>query len=173
MPKRSNAFSCKLNKNYKDALKFKKTKKASDAEICRYYQIPNINFNNIDWRNEYKGDHDNDVDGYNSYHESQVACCGIDELEFHGIIDQIKKNTPETKYLVAGYIQTYYNNDRRIIFTGLPLKSSDGHNSQYTFKNYRVLQKILLDFGFKQVHPRLYKNTNSRNMLSVLVGQFP
>ena len=173
MPKRSNAFSCKLNKNYKDALKFKKKKvKVSDAEICKYYHVPNINYDSIDWRQEYIDDHDDD-DEYHPYHESMVACCGIDELEFNGIIDQIKKNTPETKYLVAGYIQTYYNNDRRIIFTGLPLKSSDGHNSQYTFKNYRVLQKILLDFGFKQVHPRLYKNSNSSNMLSVLVGQFP
>ena len=51
-------------------------------------------------------------------------------------------------------------------------KAGEG-TSLYNFKNYKVIRKILLDFGMKQVTPKFYKNINSNNMLSVLVGQCP
>lgn len=179
MPKRSNSFNCKLNKNYKAALRWKQNKKkVTIQDIADYYEttIEILHEECTDdnyWFTCYAEDHSdwNEDDGY--YNRGNVNCCGIDELEFLEVIDKIDKDTPEKRYIVAKVIASCDNKDKRVLFTGLPLKKPRGGNTMYNFKNYAVLRKILLDFGFKQAHKRLYKNNNSDNMLSVLVGQFP
>ncbi len=155
MPKRSNSFNCVLNDNYKKALNF---------TIATSYKDPSN-------RDEHDPDWFYDDDDY--LYEGSTQCCGIDELNFQSIIGAITKVSQTTKHLVAKHIKRYAKDDRRILIVGLPLRSSDGHNSQYDFANYQRLRRILLGFGFKQTHERPYKNTNSNNMLSVLVGQFP
>ena len=175
MPKRSNSFNCKLNKKYKDALKWKPEKdeerKVSLQEIAEYYGRTVTNILSIHdeywWRATYRDDNDA------LQARGQTTCCGIDELNFLEAINRIDKDTPEVRNIVAKVIHSVNNNDKRVLFTGLPLKKPRGGDTMYNFKNYAVLRKILLDFGFKQAHKRLYKNANSENMLSVLVGQMP
>ena len=178
MPRRSNnSFNCKLNQKYKDALKWKPEKKeVSFQTIANYYGYTPQHMLSINdeqrWRNMYADDNSEwEQMGY--YSEGQTTCCGIDELNFLEAIDKIDKDTPEVRNIVAKVIHSCNNDDKRVLFTGLPLKKPRGGDTMYNFKNYAVLRKILLDFGFKQAHKRLYKNNNSENMLSVLVGQMP
>ena len=98
-----------------------------------------------------------------------LQCCGISELITNCVIS---KDTPENRAILAHKIQRL-GSDSRVIITGIPVRQSNGRPSSYNFKNYRVIRNILLDFGMKQVTSKLYKNDNSDNMLSVLVGQLP
>lgn len=184
MPRRSNnSFDCKLNQNYKAALRWTKPKKKEKTvtlyEITSYFgytlgEALDIHPEEV-WRRWYEEEQeeDNDWEEEGNYGQGMTNCCGIDELNFLDQIENINKNTPEVRYLVAKVIKSCDNDDKRILFVGLPLRKHHGGDTMYNFKNYAVLRKILLDFGFKQAHKRLYKNNNSENMLSVLVGQMP
>ena len=187
MPKRSNAltFNCKLNKKYKDALKFKVPKKEK-PEITRVMLIKRYSLKTVeyyeannelttliqDFKREQNGEYDDDEDdGYAS--GVSTDCCGIDELVCHSIVNKIKEDTPVIRSLVAKHIHKLHNDDKRVIFVGLPIRKAGGGRSEYNFQKYQILRQILLDFGFKQASRRPYKNANSSNMLSVLVGQLP
>ena len=168
MPKQS--FSCVLNQHYKDALP-KTAQKVSLETLAEYFEVDVSEIRN---REEiYLGDYQYYMEDDTCDQYGGTNCCGIDELIFEGIIDRVRRNDKVTRQLVANHIRKCYNNDRRVLIVGLPLRKSNGGPSQYTFGNYKVLRKILLKFGFVQTHTRPYKNANSNNMLSVLVGQFP
>lgn len=174
----SKGFSCKLNQKYKDALKYKpKSDVIDDLKIAKYYGYQSVNQMITSgsgdqpiewWRTMYKDDlwtedDDNYFDGGN------MLCCGLNELICG---DGIDRDTQENRHKLAVRIQNIYNHDNRVFITGLPISKVGGGDSDYNFKNYRVIRKILLDFGMKQVTPRTYVNANSNNRLAVLVGQF-
>lgn len=164
-------FSCKLNKNYKQALKNYKVdhKEPTDEEIRSYYNIRPEEDIKPYHREDYSCEED---DWQDDYIDHNIDCCGMNELIFGELSTKITRDTPTNRSLIARRIAGYNNDDSRILITGLPIKKVGGGLSDYTFKNYRIIRKILLSFGFKQVHSRAYKNANSNNLLSVLVGQF-
>ena len=170
------SFSCKLNKKYKDALKWKLEKiEITDEELADYYRYKNVktmlldNNNISSWRSMYLKEMSNWEDDEYYSEESTLQCCGINELI---VGDTVNKDTPKNRYILAKKIANLNNDDNRVFFTGLPISKMNNNSSNYNFKNYRVIRKIFLDFGMKQVTPRPYTNNNSQNRLSVLVGQF-
>lgn len=178
MPKRSNSsFNCKLNSKYKAALNYKEKeekKKVSIRVIANHFGISEQEVKQDEemWREDYNYEMGVDDEwGDDSY--GGTMCCGIDELNFENVVEHITKDTPKARHIIAKTIERCSNNDKRVLFVGLPLKKDGYGHSQYAFKNYGVIRRILMDFGFVQAHKRLYKNANSSNMLSVLVGQFP
>ena len=182
MSKHSN-ISCKLNKNYFKALNWKELKKEvasriSDEEIAEYYGYESVaqmmrNWRTIEnWRDDYAADTNLDLDDDDdAWRErgNSIQCCGINEL-ITG--DSINKDNLKNRHTLASRINSLYNDDKRVFITGLPVSKPSGNGSEYNFKNYKIIRKILLDFGMKQVAP-LYLNSNSQNKLAVLVGQFP
>ncbi len=182
MSKRLNrSFDCKLNQNYKDALKYNKEKKIPDETILQYFGYSGGIPSHLTWvtMDGLRQDYLNDL-GLNEWGDGNGAdhstyCCGIDELNFESLVGRgiFKVNNAAAKRAAASRIKEYANGDRRVLIVGLPLRKSGHEDSQYDFKQYQVLRRILLSFGFVQTHKRPYKNANSDNMLSVLVGQMP
>ena len=169
------SFNCKLNKKYKDALKFTKPP-ISLQDICNYFKYSSIQqilnlHTEAWWRSQYSEKllEDDEIAAEDEENYQTLQCCGISELITNCVID---KDTPETRAILAHKIQRL-GSDSRVIITGIPVRESDRGSSIYNFKNYKVIRNILLDFGMKQVTSKLYKNNNSNNMLSVLVGQLP
>ena len=173
-----NTFDCKLNKSFYDALntpiKLKKKTELTAAELAAIY-LENEEFiqKHLDeFREMYADDQASGWREDNYYEGSSMSCCGIDELNFQDIVHKVTKNTKEVRHMAAMHVNRMNNKDKRVLIVGLPLSKVGGGSSEYEFKNYKVLRKILLGFGFKQTTKKPYKNANSNNMLSVLVGQF-
>ena len=172
------SFNCKLNKKYKLALKYKsQDEKISLATICHYYygndnvKLMLTRLSEKEWRKRYEEDIEMEIGEEMEDNYDSILCCGISEL-CTGCA--ISADNPYNRHMLAKRIsQLSGNSDKRIFFTGLPMRKVGEGSSVYNFKNYKVIRKILLDFGMKQVTPKFYKNINSNNMLSVLVGQCP
>ena len=168
-------FNCRLNQKYKRALKPKLSEKIKQtiANELGYNTVKEMVDGNFDYintyvdqildsRGDYWGDHaDNGI--------AYLQCCGLSELVTG---DEIDKDTPLNRYILARKIR-YDRQPNSVFIVGLPLEKVGVGSSDYSFKNYRVIRKILLDFGMKQVTPKTYVNVNSNNKLSVLVGQMP
>ena len=174
----SKAFSCKLNKKYRDALKWKPnpSKATTDKTVAKHFGGTSIGIIAQSYgitterlHEMYHEDMDSWEDEEDGYNESEMSCCGLDELNVGCKID---KDTPKNRYKLARKINQLFNDDNRVFITGLPVSKSIPGATDYNFKNYRVIRRILMDFGMKQVTPRTYINANSKNRLSVLVGQF-
>lgn len=145
-------FSCKLNSKYKKALNWVPAKK----------KVLQTNFD--------EDDYDDNNEDHIWVDHNNLDCCGISEIT---IGDVVSRDTPKNRKSLAQNIREINIGDKRTFIIGLPLSKVGGGSSDYNFKNYRVIRKILLDFGMKQITPRTYVNKNSNNRLSVLVGQLP
>lgn len=144
------AISCKLNSNYKKALKLR-----------NYTTGYDVIYNNL-------------ADLIYPARSVTTSCCGIDELDFGELYDVyqgISFNGLKFKEIVAKYIQTsLYQTDKRMVFVGIPTKV--GLNSQYRGNFYPRLRKVLRNFGFVETC-KPYKNQNSGNKIIMMVGQIP
>ena len=177
-----NTFDCKLNKHYYDALKtLKKGKKPQTptiTEMCVSLGISQSDFDcePVFWKKQYEFEIEDEAAWEwedISYERANMWCCGINELDFTGLLaTKFNCSKKEQEHNVAKYIQKMWNKDKRVVIAGLPISKIGGGPSDYDFQQYQKLRRILLKFGFKQVSKRPYKNANSNNMLSVLVGQF-
>jgi hypothetical protein len=164
------AINCKLNNKYKEALatskKFIKRKKLSVHSTWNLgHSYTEINF----W---YK---DKFNLGRNTYGRfRRLSCCGIDEGIFSDLMNlyNIKSWHKDWNGVVAWWLKNKgrTRKDSRVFVTGLPVKVKRG--SGYNANFYKKLRKTLLSWGCKELTRNPYKNLNSKNYLSVIVGQF-
>lgn len=165
-------FNCELNEAWKEALQGKRF--YMGKRTVRYNSYSSYAYERHGLVDRQHKDRVIDTDMDMDYGPN---CCGITELNFtsfyEGVWDEYK-NDPDWSELVAKYIWNSISkpDDQRILLVGLPVENSNNHESQYNFTFYNKLLKTLLSFGFKQAGHR-YVNKNSKNKLSVLVGQLP
>ena len=100
------------------------------------------------------------------------SCCGLDEVIFSGLLDYIDgiKDNEVVEELLAKYIlNSRLQSDSRVIFASCPIYQ---HFDRHHQPVYDRIAKILIKFGFKQLHKSPYINKNTGNRIRAFAGQF-
>ncbi len=145
----------KLNKTYRAALKRNEWTTGTDSD----------NWGDAYWKHTESGTEVSQCIGGET-----INCCGINELQFEGGEEMMHAPKSSREELVAKIIRNISSSDKRVMIVGLPVRVQRGSN--YNARYYRELRRILTNFGFQKVNNRPYRNSNSRNYLTVMVGQF-
>jgi hypothetical protein len=164
-------INCKLNNKYKEALKAsKKFIKKKTVTVPNPWGATPYRQTTIWYKDKIN------LGRWPTYSNfRRLSCCGIDEGMFGSLMSLWISSKVWHKDFDA-FVAWWLNNkgrtrqDKRIFITGLPVKvkRSSGYNATF----YKKLRATLLSWGCQELTKTPYKNLNSRNYLSVLVGQF-
>lgn len=103
-----------------------------------------------------------------------LNCCGISEVSFTRMQAEAATRLSDMDFeeLVAKYLRHGCSDsarDGRVYICGLPVKRKRKTGSMYDFQFYNRLCNVLLKFGATKVTQRPYTNSNSGNVLWVLM----
>ena len=162
------AIKCKLNDKYKEAL-------TKSKKLIKKVRTPMpLSWHPTHVQTSYKYG-DLIVAPARPYRRfRRLSCCGIDEGMF-GSLHELYKNKVWHKDfdVVLAWYMKYSGrtrSDSRVFITGLPVKVK--RPSSYNAAFYKRVRKTLLAWGCQELTRTPYKNKNSRNYISVIVGQF-
>jgi hypothetical protein len=163
-------INCKLNNKYKEALKAsKKFIKKKTVTLPNPWGAAPYRQSTIWYKDKIN------LGRWPTYANfRRLSCCGIDEGMFGTLMHLYRTKCWHKDF--DSFVAWWLNNkgrtrqDGRIFITGLPVKVK--RNSGYNQAFYNKLRKTLLSWGCQELTKTPYKNLNSRNYLSVLVGQF-